>query len=558
MDLPADVPSQNLLTRLTPDAAARFYAAGFWSNQTIYDLASDHARSKPLKVAISDSFCALTYRELIQLADQIATDLARKGLRAGDRVAIWVSSRVELAPFLLACSRNAYVCCPSLHKSHTVDEAAELLQRMTARAFVGEEGFGADGEKQNAFDKVRSFGHVLGLYQLPRPAARTSALIEQSLLESWPNESKAAARADDIIYLAFTSGTTGEPKGVMHSNNTLLANARALRTDWKLDESSIFYTLSPLSHNLGFGALVLTFLVGGSIVLHDLPRGASLLNRLKETGATFVFGVPTHAMDLLSEIEESGGVKLPALRGFRISGAAVAPIIVEKLLSYGVLPQSGYGMTEAGSHHYTLPDDDHDVVVGTSGRACPGYEIEIFSIDDPDEKLPVGSIGQVGGRGATLMLGYFNDQAATESSFNKSGWFMTGDLGKVDERGYLEVTGRIKDIIIRGGHNIHPAKIEILAMRHPQVDRAAVVAVKDARLGEKVCIVATARNRAVLNPQKLLSHLYSSGLSKFDMPEYFIQTDHIPLSASGKVLKRSIVELIAEGLLKPQPVRWPE
>src|SRR5262249_42944932 len=152
--------------------------------------------------------------------------------------------------------------------------------------------------------------------------------------------------------------------------------------DWKFDKDSIFYTLGPLSHNLGFGALVLTFYVGGSIVLHDLPRRADLLRRLQETATTFLFGVPAHAMDLLDELESSDRAKLPALRGFRISGAAVAPTIVESLLAHGIRPQSGYGMTEAGSHHYTRPEDRPELIIGTSGRVCPGYEIEIFSVDD--------------------------------------------------------------------------------------------------------------------------------------------------------------------------------
>src|SRR5262249_49180532 len=163
------------------------------------------------------------------------------------------------------------------------------------------------------------------------PASRNASVIRKSLVDGATGLSKATARADDVIYLAFTSGTTGEPKGVMHSNNTLLANARALSADWKFDEDSIFYTLGPLSHNLGFGALVLTFYVGGSIVLHDLRRGAGLLKRLQETATTFLFGVPAHAMDLPDEIEGSDRAKLPALRGFRISGAAVAPTIVESL-----------------------------------------------------------------------------------------------------------------------------------------------------------------------------------------------------------------------------------
>ena len=132
---------------------------------------------------------------------------------------------------------------------------------------------------------------------------------------------------------------------------------------------------------------------------------------------------------------------------------------------------------------------------------------------------------------------------------------MTGDLGRVDERGYLQITGRLKDVIIRGGHNIHPARIELLAMRHPQVERAAAVGVKDERLGEKVCIIVLGKNGARIEPERLLSHLSAEGLSQYDMPEYFLQVEDIPLSASGKILKRALVDQ-ASREFRPQPVRW--
>jgi acyl-CoA synthetase len=133
---------------------------------------------------------------------------------------------------------------------------------------------------------------------------------------------------------------------------------------------------------------------------------------------------------------------------------------------------------------------------------------------------------------------------------------MTGDLGRLDAAGYLQITGRLKDVIIRGGHNIHPARIEQLTMRYPGVERAAAIPVKDERLGEKVCIVVMAKDGAVIDPDKLLAHLNGEGLSTFDMPEYFLAVPEIPLSANGKILKRALISAVAEGRFKPVPVRW--
>jgi acyl-CoA synthetase (AMP-forming)/AMP-acid ligase II len=309
---------------------------------------------------------------------------------------------------------------------------------------------------------------------------------------------------------------------------------------------------------LGLGSMIMSFAVGGEFVVHDLPRGASLADRVTETGATFLVGVPTHAFDLLAELQTRGISKLGAVNGFRISGAPASKDVVAGLLERGVSPQSGYGMTEAGSHHYTLPGDDPRRVLETSGRACRSYDVRIFDQTDPDRELPVGEIGQIGGRGASLMLGYFDAQYVTEAAFNRDGWFLTGDVGRLDAEGYIHVTGRKKDLIIRGGHNIYPAQIESLAMRHPAVERAVAVPIPDERLGEKVGIAVMVRAGAALTPQELLAHLDAAGLSKFDMPEYYLRVDEIPLTASGKICKLDIVDGIRAGALQPAAIRFSE
>jgi acyl-CoA synthetase (AMP-forming)/AMP-acid ligase II len=155
------------------------------------------------------------------------------------------------------------------------------------------------------------------------------------------------------------------------------------------------------------------------------------------------------------------------------------------------------------------------------------------------------------------MLGYFDDQRATEAAFNAEGWFMTGDLGWIDEAGYLRITGRKKDVIIRGGRNIHPARIEALALRHDAIEKAAAFPVADARLGERVCLAVVVRSDMQAEPETILEHLDASGLSRYDMPEFFLQLSEMPLTASGKLLKRALVQWVAEGRVQPVPVRLP-
>jgi acyl-CoA synthetase len=539
-----------LLTRLNAPDLAAYTAAGWWGTETLYMVAARQAQATPEAFAVRDRNRRLTYRELIDAAGRLAAYLAGHGMRPGERVAVWLPSRVETAIALVACSRNSYVCCPSLHRGHKVAEVAALVDRMRAAALIAMPGYGADADRRDIFTLLadRDF---LRLAWPPGPA-ETAPLGELA----GPAVTLPASRdPNQIMYLPFTSGTSGAPKGVLHSDNTLLATARMMARDLHL-EGAVLYTLSPLSHNLGLGALVTALAAGGELVVHDLPRGASLVDRLEETGAAFLFGVPTHALDLLSEMRARGVSRLAAVRGFRISGAAAPPGLVAALFEHGIVPQSGYGMTETCSHQYTLPDDPPARIAGTSGRACAGYEVRIFRQDDPDTEAAPDEIGEIGGRGASLMLGYFDDQRATEAAFNAEGWFMTGDLGRIDGDGYLQVTGRKKEIIIRGGHNIHPAPIEAAASRHPAVAQAAAFALPDPRLGERVCLALAMHTGERLDPDALLRHLDREGLSRHDMPEFLLPLDALPLTASGKILKRELVRIVEDGRAQPIAVRW--
>jgi acyl-CoA synthetase len=491
----------------------------------------------------------MTYAELVAAADRLAAHLAGSGVRPGQRVAVWLPSRVETAIALLACSRNGYVCCPSLHRDHRVAEIVGLVDRMRAAGLIAQPGYGGDADRHDIFETLADRDFLRAPWRVgPAGAAPFADLAGPA------RDLPASGDANQVMYLPFTSGTTGAPKGVLHSDNTLLATARMMARDWRL-EGAVLYTLSPLSHNLGLGALITALAGGGELVLHDLPRGRSLIDRMEETGAEFLFGVPTHAIDLLAELRARGARRLGKVRGFRISGAAAPQSVISELMRRGVVPQSGYGMTETCSHQYTHPDDLPERIAETSGRACGGYEIRIWRQDDPDIGAAPGEIGEVGGRGASLMLGYFDDQQATEAAFNAQGWFMTGDLGWLDQAGYLHITGRKKDVIIRGGRNIHPGRIESVALRCDRVDKAAAFAVPDARLGERVCLAIVARTGCSLEPGSLLRDLEDAGLATYDMPEFILTLAEMPLTASGKIVKRELVRWVAEGRVRPTPVR---
>jgi acyl-CoA synthetase len=527
------------LTLHHPANANTYYASGCWNDDTLYGLLSRHALSRPDSIALQDGRRSLTWAQLRQWVDGVAGNLREYGLVGGDRVSIWMSNRVEAVVMFLACAREGLACNPSLHKTYTCAEIGELLTSLSVRAFLTEAGWGADRDKTDLdalLVRIPSLKVVYTPDGFPAPAA---------------NSTPPCTDPDKVAYLAFTSGTTGSPKCVMHSDNTLLANARDLVRDWKQGPDNVMLSLSPLSHHIAWVGIAQWLVTGSRFVTDDPPAGKSRQDWIVESGATYLLGVPTHAMDILTEQKKTGRVDLGTVKVFYMAGAPIPPSVAAAFLEQGVKPQNVYGMTENSSHQYTHPDDPVETIVETCGRGGRAYEVRLFHPDDPDREVGPGEVGQIGGRGAALMLGYFSNQAATESSFNSSGWFMSGDLGIADQAGNLRIEGRLKDLIIRGGHNIHPSHIEAIAIRNSAAGRVAVFPVPDDRLGERVCIAVS----GTIDPMELLEHLRSEGLSKYDMPEYFVRVSEFPLTASGKILKRELVLQVRRGELQPQPLR---
>ena len=528
------------LTLHHPAQALRYYEQGRWRADTFYALLARHAAERPLAVALQDGRRALSWAGLRRWVDAAGADFRARGLVGGDRLSLWMSNRAEAIVSFLACAREGLACNPSLHRSHSWREVGNLLERLSARGLVAEPDWGAartPGDTDNLAAKVSSLKAVYDLERFP---------------SAGDNGQAPCADPDRVVYLAFTSGTSGTPKCVMHSHNTLLANARDLVADWSHGQETVLLSLSPLSHHIAWVGVAQWLLAGCRFVCNDPPAGRSALDWIIETGATYVMGVPTHAMDVLAQQRARRLPQLGRVSLFYMAGAPIPPSLAAAFVAQGITPQNVYGMTENSSHQYTHPDDATQTIVATCGRGGASYEIRLFDPANRDSEVGAGEVGEIGGRGAALMLGYFDNQGATEDSFNRHGWFMSGDLGSLDERGNLKVEGRLKDLIIRGGHNIYPSHIEALALRHQQVGRVACFPVADARLGERVCLAVSGNAAA----QDLLDHLGREGLSKYDMPEYFVRLEQFPLTASGKILKRELAEMVKRGELLPEPIRY--
>ena len=529
------------LTLHDPATARGFYDKGLWTEDTFYSLLAHHAAKRPESMALRDGRSRLDWLTLKARVDAMADDLCERGITAGDRVSVWMGNRVETIIAFLACSREGIACNPSLHKTYTCDDIIELLTELQSKALITEPGWGADRASKDFEAMLADLPFLKRVYTPEKFPMHITQLARE------PH-----ANPDSIAYLAFTSGTTGKPKCVMHSCNTLLANARDLVRDWNIDASSTMLTLSPLSHHIAWVAVGQWLVCGCELVTDDPPKDMSRLDWIVATNAVYVMGVPTHAMDILAEQRRRKIDRLGDVRIFYMAGSPIPEVVAKSFVDQGITPQNIYGMTESSSHQYTHPDDPENIWISTCGRGGPAYEVKIWDRDNPDQEAPAGKTGEIGGRGAALMLGYYSNQAATEKTFNRHGYLMSGDLGSFDADGNLKIEGRVKDLIIRGGHNIYPSQIEARALTHPAVSKAAAFPIPDERLGEKACLAII----GTLTAEDMLAHLSREGLSKFDMPEWFLTLNELPLTASGKILKRELSEMAKRGEITPTAVRY--
>ena len=367
-----------LLTLHNPRQASAFYAAGLWCNDTLYGLLQQHAKSRPHRYALRDSVRRLTWRELADWVDVLAQELHEAGLKPGDRVSVWLPNRAETIVVTLACSRMGYVCNPSLHQTYTVADVCGLLERIQSRVIFTQPAFGADADRNDVValayrvPSVRRVYSVLPVSDAGVPRCSGGAYALPS----------PVGDADKVVLLAFTSGTTGEPKGVMHSDNTLLANARAMANDWHHHEDIVLFSMSPLTHAIGTIAMAQSLVSGFELVVNDIPVGRKPLDWIVETGANYLMGVPTHAIDLLAEARRRAVRHLGNVKIFYMGGAAIPRETVRELRRMDIMPQNVYGMTENGAHQYTLPKDAEDTIEETCGTACPGYEAKIWNPDN--------------------------------------------------------------------------------------------------------------------------------------------------------------------------------
>ena len=490
------------------------------ANLLFDDLFGIHAGKTTPFLHLSDHQ-VVTYDDFLSLAGQIANLTTRMGLTKGDRVAVQVKKSCEALALYAACVQAGLILVP-LNTAYTSSELSYFIENCGATLVI------CDSENE---ETVANLAQRAGAHVETLNADGSGSLMD------WASELPAHfdivdRDCDDLAALLYTSGTTGRSKGAMLTQTNILSNACTLVKEWRFTADDVLLHALPIFHTHGlFVATNVTLAAGSSMIFMPKFDLDQIITKLPE--ATAMMGVPTFYTRLLDDDRFSGALA----KRMRLFVSGSAPLLAETHIQFekrtGHRILERYGMTETNMN--TSNPYDGDRRAGTVGFPLPGVELKIT---DPDtgNMLPNGEVGQIEVRGPNVFKGYWQMPEQTAAELRENGFFVTGDLGKIDEDGYVHIVGRNKDLIISGGYNIYPKEIELVLDNQPGVLESAVIGVPHPDFGETVLGVVVPQSSLVPDLDRIMDTVRSS-LARFKHPRRLIVLDELPRNSMGKVQK---------------------
>ncbi|WP_339059929.1 medium-chain fatty-acid--CoA ligase [Escherichia coli] len=516
---------------------AAYRQQGLWGDASLADYWQQTARAMPDKIAVVDNHGAsYTYSALDHAASCLANWMLAKGIESGDRIAFQLPGWCEFTVIYLACLKIGAVSVPLL-PSWREAELVWVLNKCQAKMFFA----------PTLFKQTRPVDLILPLQnQLPqlqqivgvdKLAPATSSLsLSQIIADNTPLTTAITTHGDELAAVLFTSGTEGLPKGVMLTHNNILASERAYCARLNLTWQDVFMMPAPLGHATGFlHGVTAPFLIGARSVLLDIFTPDACLALLEQQRCTCMLGATPFVYDLLNVLEKQPA-DLSALRFFLCGGTTIPKKVARECQQLGIKLLSVYGSTESSPHAVVNLDDPLSRFMHTDGYAAAGVEIKV--VDDARKTLPPGCEGEEASRGPNVFMGYFDEPELTARALDEEGWYYSGDLCRMDEAGYIKITGRKKDIIVRGGENISSREVEDILLQHPKIHDACVVAMPDERLGERSCayVVLKAPHHS-LSLEEVVAFFSRKRVAKYKYPEHIVVIEKLPPTASGKIQK---------------------
>ncbi|WP_096989752.1 medium-chain fatty-acid--CoA ligase [Escherichia coli] len=516
---------------------AAYRQQGLWGDASLADYWQQTARAMPDKIAVVDNHGAsYTYSALDHAASCLANWMLAKGIESGDRIAFQLPGWCEFTVIYLACLKIGAVSVPLL-PSWREAELVWVLNKCQAKMFFA----------PTLFKQTRPVDLILPLQnQLPqlqqivgvdKLAPATSSLsLSQIIADNTPLTTAITTHGDELAAVLFTSGTEGLPKGVMLTHNNILASERAYCARLNLTWQDVFMMPAPLGHATGFlHGVTAPFLIGARSVLLDIFTPDACLALLEQQRCTCMLGATPFVYDLLNLLEKQPA-DLSALRFFLCGGTTIPKKVARECQQRGIKLLSVYGSTESSPHAVVNLDDPLSRFMHTDGYAAAGVEIKV--VDDARKTLPPGCEGEEASRGPNVFMGDFDEPELTARALDEEGWYYSGDLCRMDEAGYIKITGRKKDIIVRGGENISSREVEDILLQHPKIHDACVVAMPDERLGERSCayVVLKAPHHS-LSLEEVVAFFSRKRVAKYKYPEHIVVIEKLPRTASGKIQK---------------------
>ncbi|MCV7301292.1 AMP-binding protein [Mycobacterium barrassiae] len=537
--------------RYSPQQIEEYYRTGMWSTDTFHDLLLRRVNDNPDKVFATDGTRSLTFRELFEAGQRLAVGLHRQGLRRGDTAAVQLPNWVEFIQILAALSRLGVIMVPIM-PIYRSDDVSYVLSNAAVRTVFAPAHFSKFGYLDMYLDLRQEHPDLMIVVARPDDVAQDvvdadpdvftlQELEVESDDDSAGRELNDPPGSDDPFVIVYTSGTTSRPKGCVHTFNTYGAGSRALIGPFGYTESDVQFGPSPIAHTTGLVTSVLLPMLTGAathvMAKWDPARGIEEIQRF---GCTAAVTAPTFLHTLLSEYDPQRH-DLSSLRLWTCAGAPIPAAVVER--AGATLPNikvlSLYGRSENLVTTTCSVTDDTSRALTSDGKAMPGAEVRIVGEDG--NEVPRGVEGDIAYRGPAHMVEYLSNAEETEGLFTEDGFSKSGDLGKMTDDGYVRVTGRTKDIVIRGGMNISVREIEDHLAHHPALKASSVVGMPDERLGERVCCyVVPASGHDAPTVDVLREFLIDKGMPIQKTPERVVAVDALPMTATGKVLKHEL------------------
>lgn len=529
---------------------------GYWLNKTIIDSLRQTIDKNPDKTALvsfkveDQTEQVFSYQDLWNMTNKIALGLKQLGVAKNDVVSCQLPNWWEFTLLYLACSRIGAVLNP-LMPIFRERELEFMLKHGEAKVFIVPKSFRNFDHEQLANHlktKIETLQHVVvvnGLEENNFDRVLVNHGLEQDS-SAVTNLDQLEARPDDITQLIFTSGTTGEPKGVMHTANTLFSNIVPYAKRLHLNEDDVVLMASPMAHQTGFMyGLMMPIELNAKVVLQDVWDVSQAVDLIHQHQVSFTMASTPFLNDLSTTVAEQQD-QVSSLKTFLCAGAPIPGSLVQKAReTLGVKVISAWGMTECGAITTTRPEDEDERSFNTDGIALPGVEIKI--VNKAGEIKPLNEPGRLMIRACSSFGGYL--KRAHLNDTDADDWFDTGDIAYQDEQGYIRIWGRKKDVIIRGGENIPVAEIESLLYKHPNIAVVALVAYADERLGERACAIIKLKDLSQpLELNDIVNFLKTHNLAMQYIPERLEIWEDIPMTPSGKIQKFKLRELLASHL----------